>query len=287
MRNLFDVNSDEIKRILSLHENATKKQYLNVISEQEQFYKGSDGKVGKLVGPQILPAGATKITQQEYETAIKTQSPEGAATTTTTVKPGGAAETWLTLPKDKNYEYLKKDNKWFTRRKGTTKQFDLSSNPKYKASVDLLNKQFPDGKAPAGNVPKVDGSVQNATVKNETLPGAPVYYPWIQDSKVNTEKLSQSIDDNSFYNWLDELKKLTPEQLKKVRTDLSSANINQSLTTKKGTGLYLAAKDAIDTAERMLSNDYGKLYGTTTTTAAPNNATSGGGEGEDADTIPV
>jgi hypothetical protein len=81
---------------------------------------------------------------------------------------------------------------------------------------------------------------------------------------------------------------LTPEQLKKVRTDLSSANISQSLTTKKGTGLYLAAKDAIDTAERMLSNDYGKLYGTTTTTtAAPNNATSGGGEGEDADTIPV
>jgi hypothetical protein len=34
MRNLFEVDSNEIKRILSLHEESTKKQYLNVLSEQ-------------------------------------------------------------------------------------------------------------------------------------------------------------------------------------------------------------------------------------------------------------
>ena len=34
MKNLFEIDSDEIKRILSLHEESTKKQYLNVISEQ-------------------------------------------------------------------------------------------------------------------------------------------------------------------------------------------------------------------------------------------------------------
>jgi len=34
MKNLFEVDGDEIKRILSLHESSTKKQYLNVISEQ-------------------------------------------------------------------------------------------------------------------------------------------------------------------------------------------------------------------------------------------------------------
>ena len=33
MKNIFDVDSNEIKRILSLHEESTKKQYLNVISE--------------------------------------------------------------------------------------------------------------------------------------------------------------------------------------------------------------------------------------------------------------
>jgi hypothetical protein len=258
MKNQFIIAESERQRILSLHENSTKKQYLNVLTEQEQFYKGSDGKVGKLVGPlNTLPAGATKITQQEYDTAMKTQSltPGGDAgtTTTTTVKPVGAAETWLTLPKDKNYEYLKKDNKWFTRRKGTTKEFDLSSNPKYKASVDLLNKQFPDGKAPAGGEVKTVASATNVAVKNETLPGAPVYYPWIQDGKLNTEKLKQSIEDNSIYKWSDELKKLTPELLTKVRQDLASSGIPNNLTTTKGTGLFLALNDVLKTAEKMVA----------------------------------
>lgn len=241
MKNMFNINDDERQRILSLHENSTKKQYLNVLSEQEQFYKGSDGKVGKLVGPQVLPAGATKITQQEYETAIKTQSPEGAATTTTTtLKPADASVTWLKFPGDKNYEYLKKDNKWFTRRVGTTKEFDLSSNPKYKGTVDKLNKQFPDGKSPAGGV------------KNETLQGAPVYYPWIQDGKVNPEKLKQSVEDNSIYTWGEELKKLTPEQLKKVKEDFVSSGIPSNLTTTKGTGLQLAINDVIKTASEVV-----------------------------------
>jgi len=34
MRNLFEVDSNEMRRILSLHKESTKKQYLNVISEQ-------------------------------------------------------------------------------------------------------------------------------------------------------------------------------------------------------------------------------------------------------------
>jgi hypothetical protein len=34
MKNLFEIDSNEIKRILSLHEESTKKQYLNVISEE-------------------------------------------------------------------------------------------------------------------------------------------------------------------------------------------------------------------------------------------------------------
>ena len=34
MKNLFEIDSNEIKRILSLHEESTKNQYLNVISEQ-------------------------------------------------------------------------------------------------------------------------------------------------------------------------------------------------------------------------------------------------------------
>ena len=33
-KNLFEIKSEEILRILSLHEESTKKQYLNVLNEQ-------------------------------------------------------------------------------------------------------------------------------------------------------------------------------------------------------------------------------------------------------------
>jgi len=36
MRNRFNVDSDEKQRIISLHENSLKKNYLNLIVEQEQ-----------------------------------------------------------------------------------------------------------------------------------------------------------------------------------------------------------------------------------------------------------
>jgi hypothetical protein len=35
MRNKFNVDNDEKERIISLHENASKKQYLNLIVEEE------------------------------------------------------------------------------------------------------------------------------------------------------------------------------------------------------------------------------------------------------------
>ena len=271
MKNQFNISNEEKQRILSLHENSTKKQYLNLIIEQEQYYKGSDGKVNKLVGPQVLPAGATAITKQEYDTAIKTQTPENGTTTTTTVKPAAAAETWLKFPGDKNYEYLKKDNKWFTRKVGTTKEFDLSSNPKYKVTVDRLNKQFPDGKVPVGNAP-VAGQV-----KNETLAGAPVYYPWIQDGKVNTDKLKQSIEDNSIYTWGEELKKLTPEQLKKVREDWRSTGIKSDITTSKGVGLESAVFDVLNTSEKAISSNPANTQGGQPQGGQPQGNTNTGG----------
>lgn len=39
MKNLFEIDSSEIKRILNLHEERTKTQYLDIVSEQEKQYK--------------------------------------------------------------------------------------------------------------------------------------------------------------------------------------------------------------------------------------------------------
>lgn len=44
-KNLFNIESDEIKRILSLHEERTKNQYLNIISEQSATPKSNEFKV--------------------------------------------------------------------------------------------------------------------------------------------------------------------------------------------------------------------------------------------------
>lgn len=43
MENKFDINSEEVKRILSLHEDATNKQYLNIISEQTSGLDKTNG----------------------------------------------------------------------------------------------------------------------------------------------------------------------------------------------------------------------------------------------------
>jgi hypothetical protein len=71
-KNLFVISESERERILGMHKDATRKQYL---SEQTQYIKDAAGKVSILQGPQVAPQGSTVITQQEYETALKTQQP--------------------------------------------------------------------------------------------------------------------------------------------------------------------------------------------------------------------
>lgn len=223
MRNRFNVDSDEKRRIISLHENSLKKNYLNLIVEQEQYYKGSDGKVGMLQGPQLLPAGATAITKQEYDTAMATQN-----ATSNEVKPEVKAagnQEWLTFPGDKNYTYQKQNNKWVAKNKAG-KVYDMS---KYPSSVAKLEKQFPGGKS-STNV-SVTNNTQQVSVKNETLPGAPVYYPWIQDGKVSFDKLKQTLkSDPNLQNWYSNLTKLNLEQIKKVEKDFLSNGFPQSST---------------------------------------------------------
>ena len=66
MNNQYEVKEDEKSRILNLHEESTKRQYLN-LNEQTTYYKGLDGKVGVLNGPLALPIGAVKIDKLEYD----------------------------------------------------------------------------------------------------------------------------------------------------------------------------------------------------------------------------
>lgn len=60
MKKLFEIDSDEIKRILSLHENSTKKQYLNLINEI-----GAGGEGDTTFDP----------AQYDYSNVVKTETP--------------------------------------------------------------------------------------------------------------------------------------------------------------------------------------------------------------------
>lgn len=206
-----------------------------------------------------------------------------------------ASDGWLTYGNDKNYQYKKVGNDWVTKNLKTNKEYNLtqlSKNPKYaayKTSISNLEKTYPGGKPkvnanansnvngtgdvintlpqkplqtldgkPVASSPtplNTGGNTQPVQYKNEKLPDAPVYYPWIQDGKLNTEKLKQSIEDNSINKWLDELKKLTPEQLTKVRQDLKSSGIPTNLTTTKGTGLYYNLIELLKVAEKSIQTN--------------------------------
>lgn len=73
MRNLFHLNDDERNRILSLHENSTKKQYLNVISEQ----------TGTALDNNKLPVGNSIA---NFKSSVPKITPSAAPTTPATLK---------------------------------------------------------------------------------------------------------------------------------------------------------------------------------------------------------
>lgn len=52
---------------------------------------------------------------------------------------------WLSDPTgNQTWEYQVRDCKWVARKKGQTKEYVISDNPKYQSSVDILNKEYPN-----------------------------------------------------------------------------------------------------------------------------------------------
>jgi hypothetical protein len=68
------ISENERSRILGLHENRRMKEW-GLINEQTRYIKDATGKVSILQGPLVVPQGSTVITQQDYETTLKTQQP--------------------------------------------------------------------------------------------------------------------------------------------------------------------------------------------------------------------
>lgn len=285
-RNLFVISESERERILGMHKDATRKQYL---SEQTQYIKDAAGKVSILQGPQVVPQGSTVITQQEYETALKTQQPPAnqpvVAPATATPAPAapnsnstqGVGTTATSkfgvdykynYPGDKSYIYGYKDGKWYGKNVAKNVEFDLSTNPKWKSAIDNLNKQFASQiKALTPPPPNTDGSdetfdppVQTTnTATTPTTSNTPVKYPWIgADGRSSLASLQNAkTSDPNFNNWLGELKKLNSQQLTKVQQDLYSFRnqISQSGIKVGSDQSYLVADQAIKDAINLIGKN--------------------------------
>ena len=90
-------------------------------------------------------ASQGKITAQPNNTpwSVVQNSPTPqtpAQPTNTSVKFG--VDYKFTYPGDNAYSYGYKDGKWYAKNISKNTEFDLSSNPKFKSSVDNLNKKF-------------------------------------------------------------------------------------------------------------------------------------------------
>ena len=97
-------------------------------------------------------------------------------------------------------------------------------------------------------------STEPEPIKNETAPGSPVYYPWLDNGVPSLEKLANSRkSDPNLQGWLGELKKLNIEQLNKVNDDWK--NVLQSLASQDKEGKYdqdrLIAMQTIQDAKSM------------------------------------
>ena len=88
----------------------------------------------------------TQMTRKELDNMVSKK--EKSKTTTNNKindKENKTSSKIYNLKNDKNWEYKVENNKWFTRKKGTTKFFDLSGD-KFKSAVEKLDKEHPNAR---------------------------------------------------------------------------------------------------------------------------------------------
>jgi len=131
-KNIFLITEEEKRRILGLHEAATKRAYLLEETQSTVTTATTPGTTATTPGTTATTPGTTATTPA----------------TTATSKFG--VDYKYNYPNDKSYVYGYKDGKWYAKSVANNNEFDLSTNPKWKSSIDNLNKQFASQiKAPA------------------------------------------------------------------------------------------------------------------------------------------
>ena len=262
-KNLFLITEEEKRRILGLHQSATKRGYLSEQEQTVQYYKDQTGKVIKLVGNYSAPLGSTPATPEEYDAQNKPV--EGG---------GGGQGAKVITNNDKSYDYKEENGKYYYSKKGQNQWVEAKgdiNNPK--SSLGAIKNLKWDTATPMPSSTNLNPQDKSALTTPGTQPtgasgvagtsvvqGQPVYYPWVKEGGTAIQNIIDSKKaDPNFANWLTELKKLTTEQLEKISQDLMAA-FSESATGVKldSTEAYQpyivaqqAIKDAIVMAEDL------------------------------------
>jgi hypothetical protein len=120
-KNLFLITEEEKRRILGLHQSATKRGYLSEQEQTVQYYKDQTGKVIKLVGNYSIPLESTPATPEEYDAQNKP------------VEGGGGQGAKVITNNDKSYDYKEENGKYYYSKKGQNQWVEAKgdiNNPK-------------------------------------------------------------------------------------------------------------------------------------------------------------
>lgn len=195
MKKLYFLDEEEKNRILNLHESATKRHYLgeqetktsgnavddlntvinnakNPGSQPEVFGGYNNQNIAQKAAVQKAADmlsnfngfGGDTTKSPEVKTAPAVTTGTEVATPSTTVAPVNEPLKWSPDPTgNKTWEYQFKDNSWFARKKGTTKEYNISKDEKYANSVNKLNTSYPEAIKPV-----------STTTPTNTTPVTPV-----------------------------------------------------------------------------------------------------------------
>lgn len=188
---------------------------------------------------------------------------------------------------DKDYDYKKEGDKYFFKLKATPKSEKAKAFLAQKKFINWTQAKPGPGldaiktlpfQAVAPKPEATDGSdetfappvqttntatttpttpTNTATASSDSIPSeAPVKYPWIgADGRSSLTSLQKAkTSDPNFNNWKVELKKLSPQQLFKVKNDLNKfmEQISKSGIDVKSDQSYLVAKQVITDVQKSV-----------------------------------
>lgn len=141
---------DKILSISNANKKALKGSYLFPMQQQEidkEFGQGTYDKFYNGGGKDVLDRKKFFKPQNTVTTPPTTQQKQVTTPPTTQQKQVTSTSKFgvdykYNYPGDKAYVYGYKDGKWYTKNVAKGVEFDLSTNPKWKSSIDNLNKQF-------------------------------------------------------------------------------------------------------------------------------------------------